>query len=123
MCSSDLANVGESPLGTIRSVEYAAQNMEERLKTWQRDLGEAERNCRELDGKVGAAFEHETKLLSLVARQQELENALDITKNQAAHSLSAEESNEVEISPAEKTEAPAQKQASKNARKSLAVRC
>jgi len=116
-----VANVGESPLGTIRSVEYAAQNMEERLKTWQRDLGEAERNCRELDGKVGEAFEHEAKLLSLVARQQELENSLDITKNQAANSLSAEESTEVETAPAEKIETAAQKQAPKMPRKSLAV--
>src|SRR6185437_1260052 len=118
-----VANVGETPLGTIRSVEYAAQNMEERLKNWKRDLGEAERNCRELDGKVGEPFDHEAKLLSLVARQQELENALDITKNQGANSLSAEESTEVEVASAQKVVAAAQAQAPKTARKSVAVRC
>jgi hypothetical protein len=94
-----IANVAETPLGTIRSVEYTAQNLEERLSSWQRDLTEAEKNSRELETKIGQPFEHESKLQSLARRQQELENALDITKNQAANSLSAEESNERENAP------------------------
>jgi hypothetical protein len=90
------ANVTDTPLGTIRSVEYTAQNLEERLKGWERDLADAEKNSRELETKIGQPFEHESKLRSLLERQQELENALDITKNQAANSLSAEESVEPE---------------------------
>ena len=45
----------------------------------------------ELETKLGLPFEHEAKLQSLAQRQQQLEDALDITKNQAANSLSTEE--------------------------------
>ena len=41
--------------------------------------------------KIGQPFEHEAKLQSFSVRQKELEEALDITKNQAASSLSTEE--------------------------------
>lgn len=108
------ANVADTALGTIRSVEYAVQNFEERLNGWQRDLADAERNHRELETKIGQPFEHESRLQSLVQRQQELENALDITKNQAANSLSAEESVEPE---AEKLQ-PAQKLSHHHSQKS-----
>ena len=118
-----VANVSDTPLGTIRSVEYTAQNMEERLQGWQRNLSESEKNSRELESKIGQPFEHESKLQSLVLRQQELENALDITKNQASNSLSAEESNEPENAPAQKIDAPAHVHAPKAGRKSVAVKC
>jgi hypothetical protein len=84
------ANVADTPLGTIRSLEYVAQNLEQRLAHHQHDFADSEKKCRELETKLGQPFEHETKLQSFVQRQQELENALDITKNQAASSLSAE---------------------------------
>ncbi len=90
------ANVSDNPLGTIRSVEYAIQNLEVNLSGLERDLMDAQKNRQELDAKIGQPFEHEAKLHSLVARQQELENALDVTKNQASNSLSAEESTEQE---------------------------
>jgi len=108
------ANVADTPLGTIRSVEYAVHNFEERLNGWQRDLADAERNNRELETKIGQPFEHEIKLQSLAQRQQELENALDISKNQAANSLSAEESVEPET---EKIH-PAQKHSHRHSQKS-----
>jgi len=78
-------------LGTIRSLEYVPQNFEERLAHQQRDLADSEKQCRELEAKVGQIFEHEARLESLGGRQKELEEALDITKNQAANSLAAEE--------------------------------
>jgi hypothetical protein len=107
-------NVGETAAGTIRSLEHAAQNLEERLAHEQRELTETETMCRELEEKVGQSFEHESKLQSLVLREKELADALDITKNQAAANLAAEETeieteqeaesqsiqNEVEHSPA-----------------------
>lgn len=85
------ANVSDSPMGTIRSLEYIPQNFEEQLASHQRDLKESEKNCRELEAKIGQSFEHGEKLQSLCRRQKELEDALDITKNQAANSLAAEE--------------------------------
>jgi N12 class adenine-specific DNA methylase len=107
-------NVSETALGTIRSLEYAAQNLEERLERVQRELLETEKKCGELESKIGEPFEHEAKLQSLMKRERELEEILDINKNQAAANLAAEETeieteqesesesiqNEVEHSPA-----------------------
>jgi len=84
-------NIAETPLGMIRSLEYLVQNLEERVTYNQRDLADSEKKCRELETKLGQPFEHESKLQSLAQRQQQLEDALDITKNQAANSLSTEE--------------------------------
>jgi N12 class adenine-specific DNA methylase len=84
-------NVAETPLGMIRSLEYLVQNFEERVAYNQRDLADSEKKCGELETKIGQPFEHEAKLQSLAQRQQQLEDALDITKNQAANSLSTEE--------------------------------
>jgi hypothetical protein len=68
------------------------QNLEERVAYNQRDLADSEKKCGELETKIGQPFEHEAKLQSLAQRQQQLEDALDITKNQAANSLPAAES-------------------------------
>ena len=85
------AHVSDTALGTIRSLEHAAQNLEERLAYHQRELADTEKKCGELETKIGQVFEHETKLESLCKRQKELEEALDITKNQASNALAAEE--------------------------------
>src|SRR5439155_8982421 len=90
------ANVSDTPLGTIRSVEYAIQNMEERLVQSLRELSDCEKQCRELESKIGQPLEHEARLQTLIQRQQELEKSLDITKNQAPNTLAADESNETE---------------------------
>src|SRR5205823_13357950 len=89
------ANISDTPLGTIRSVEHAIQNMEERLEQSLRELADCEKQCRELENKIGQPVEHEEKLQTLVQRQQELEKALDITKNQAPNTLAADESSDV----------------------------
>lgn len=85
------AHVSETALGTIRSLEHAAQNLEERLVYHQRELAETEKKGGELETKIGQPFEHEVKLQSLCQRQKELEESLDITKNQASNALAAEE--------------------------------
>jgi N12 class adenine-specific DNA methylase len=81
----------ETSLGIVRSLEYFVQNMEDRLAHEQNTLADAEKNCRELEIKIGQPFEYEAKLQSLEVRQKELEEALDINKNQAANSLEAGE--------------------------------
>jgi hypothetical protein len=80
----------ETSLGTVRSLEYFVQNMEDRLAHKQSELADSEKKCGELEAKIGQPFEHEAKLQSFAVRQKELEEALDITKNQAANSLAAE---------------------------------
>jgi hypothetical protein len=80
----------ETALGTVRSLEYFVQNLADRLTHEQSELANAEKKCAELAPKIGQPFEYEAKLQSLAQRQQQLEDALDITKNQAANSLSTE---------------------------------
>jgi N12 class adenine-specific DNA methylase/predicted O-methyltransferase YrrM len=80
----------ETALGTVRSLEYFVQNMEDRLAHRQVELADSEKKRGELETKTGQPFEYEARLQSLGARQKELEDALDITKNQAANSLEAE---------------------------------
>jgi hypothetical protein len=79
--------------------------MEDRLAHKQIELADAEKKHGELETKIGQPFEHETKLQSLGTRQKELEEALDITKNQAANSLAAEATEQaVEVEPEAETE-------------------
>jgi hypothetical protein len=95
----------ETSLGTVRSLEYFVQNMEDRLAHKQIELADAEKKHGELETKIGQPFEHEAKLQSLGTRQKELEEALDITKNQAANSLAAEVTEPaVEVEPEAETE-------------------
>ena len=61
-----------------------------------RELSDSEKQCRELESKIGQSFEHEAKLQTLVQRQQELEKALEITKNQAPNNLASDESTEAQ---------------------------
>jgi phage shock protein A len=95
----------ETSLGTVRSLEYFVQNMEDRLAHKQIELADAEKKHGELETKIGQPFEHEAKLQSLGTRQKELEEALDITKNQAANSLAAEATEQaVEVEPETESE-------------------
>ena len=55
----------ETSLGTVRSLEYFVQNMEDRLAHEQSELADAEKKCGELETKIGQPFEHEAKLQSL----------------------------------------------------------
>ena len=79
--------------------------MEDRLTHEQTELADSEKKCGELEAKIGQPFEHEAKLQSFAVRQKELEEALDINKNQAANSLEAEATEQaVEIEPEGETE-------------------
>jgi N12 class adenine-specific DNA methylase len=86
-----LANLSDSPYGTIRSLEHAVQSIKDRLEQSEREVAEYNKRCQELEVKVGQAFEHDEKLQGLAQRQQELETALDLTKNQASNTLASEE--------------------------------
>ena len=90
------AHVSDTAIGTMRSLEYTVQNLEECLQRHRNDLADSEKKRREFESKVGEPFEHEAKLHSLAQRQSELEKALDITKNQAPDSLAADVAEDTE---------------------------
>ncbi len=77
------ARVTDTALGTIRSLEATVQGFEERAARLEADIADAHKRAKELGEKVGALFEHEERYQELTRRQNEIEEKLDLTKNQA----------------------------------------
>jgi len=78
------ANVSDSALGTIASVEHTLEGMEDRLRERESDLKQYRKQSEDLTRQLDHPFEHEEKLTAATKRQQEIVAALDITKNQAS---------------------------------------
>jgi N12 class adenine-specific DNA methylase len=77
------ARVTDTALGTIRSLESIVQGFEDRATTMERDISDLQKRAKELGTKVGAPFEREKRYHELAQRQAEIEEKLDLTKNQA----------------------------------------
>ena len=92
--------VTDTALGTIRSLESVVQGFEERAVRLESDIKDSQKRAGELEAKVGAPFEKEECYHKLVNRQSEIEDQLDLTKNQAPRQVDADESdaNEQKIS-------------------------
>ena len=59
------------------------QGFEERVTRLEIDTRDSRKRAVELETKVGASFEKEERYPHLVKRQSEIEEQLDLTKNQA----------------------------------------
>jgi hypothetical protein len=81
-------------LGTIRSLESVVQGFEERAARLEADIRDSQKRAVELEAKVGAPFEKEERYHHLVKRQSEIEEQLDLTKNQAPNQFEAVADNE-----------------------------
>jgi|GEM_PF-2502544 len=77
------ARVTDTALGTIRSLEATVQGFDERAERLALDITDAHKRVKELGEKVGAKFEREDRFQELTRRQNEIEEKLDLTKNQA----------------------------------------
>ena len=75
--------VTDTALGTIRSLESVVQGFEERAGRLEADIKDSQKRGVELEAKVGAPFEKEERYHHLAKRQSEIEEKLDLTKNQA----------------------------------------
>ena len=84
------AKITDTALGTMRSIEYAVQNLEETIFNLERAITEARARISDLNVQSGLPFDYADKLSSLVQRQQEIADALDLTKNQAANQLESD---------------------------------
>ena len=84
------ARVTDTALGTIRSLETTIHGFEERATTMEADILDCHKRAKELEGKIGAPFEHEKRYQQLTRRQGEIEEKLDLTKNQAPSQADAE---------------------------------
>ena len=104
------ARVTDTALGTIRSLEAAVQGFEERAARLEGDIADAHKRAKELGEKVGAPFEHEKRYQELTRRQAEIEDKLDLTRNQAPSQVEAVslDSNEMKNSEAQGVTEPSQ---------------
>jgi predicted nucleic acid-binding Zn-ribbon protein len=59
------------------------QSFEDRIARLESDIKDSQKRGMELEAKVGAPFEKEDRYHHLVKRQSEIEEQLDLTKNQA----------------------------------------
>jgi predicted nucleic acid-binding Zn-ribbon protein len=89
--------ITDTALGTIRSLESEVQGFEERAARLESDIKDSQKRAAELEAKVGAAFEKEERYHFLFKRQSEIEDKLDLTKNQAPNQLEAAENVETNI--------------------------
>ena len=84
------AKVTDTAHGTIRSVEHAIQHLEEVAETLTRNIADTRKRLADTQAQVDAPFEYAEHLSALARRQQEIENELYLTKNQAAAQLEAD---------------------------------
>jgi N12 class adenine-specific DNA methylase len=83
--------VTDTALGTIRSLESAVQGFEDHASRLEADIRDSHKRATELEAKIGAPFEKEERFHHLVKRQDEIEDQLDLTRNQAPNQLEAAE--------------------------------
>jgi hypothetical protein len=100
--NSYAARVTDTAQGTIRSLEANVQGFEERASKLDYDIADATKRAKELETKVGAHFEREERYQQLTRRQSEIEEKLDLTKNQAPSQVDAETPDANEQKTAEK---------------------
>jgi N12 class adenine-specific DNA methylase len=90
------ARVTDTAQGTIRSLEVTIQSFEERAIGLESDIADTRKRAKELEGKVGAPFEHEKRYEQLCRRQGEIEEKLDLNKNQAPSQADATSGDEIQ---------------------------
>jgi len=106
------ARVTDTALGTIRSLESIVQGFEERAARLESDIQDSQKRAKELESKVGAPFEHEKRYHQLAKRQSEIEEKLDLTKNQAPSQVDAvADSENEEKNPEQQTQTKSNRQA------------
>lgn len=88
--NSYAARVTDTAQGTIRSLEATVQGFEDRAIRLETDIADAQKRAKELEQKVGAPFEKEERHQQLTRRQSEIEEHLDLTRNQAPGHVAAE---------------------------------
>jgi septal ring factor EnvC (AmiA/AmiB activator) len=84
------AKVTDTAHGTIRSVEHTIQHLEDVAENLARGIADARKRLADTRAQVGVPFEYATRLAELVQRQQQIEDELDLTKNQASAELGAD---------------------------------
>jgi hypothetical protein len=86
----DSIGMANTALGMTRSLEYTVQNLDEAAATITANISSTQKRIADLEEQTGQDFEYADKLARLIQRQQEITDALDLSKNQAPTQLGAE---------------------------------
>ena len=81
------ANVTDTALGTIRSVEYTIQHLDETAANLAQNITDSGKRLADTKAQVETPFEYAERMASLARRQQEIEDELDLTKSQVPSGL------------------------------------
>jgi hypothetical protein len=78
-----LANLNaDNPVGTMQSIEHTLRALDRMAEKEQERAGHLQKTLADFQGQAGRPFEHETRLKELLARQTELNEALDLDKGE-----------------------------------------
>ena len=72
----------ENPVGTIQSIEHVLRRLDRRAEEEQREIERQEKALADYRQQLGRPFEHEARLKELLAKQAQLNAALDLDKNE-----------------------------------------
>ncbi len=86
------AKVTDTAHGTIRSVEYTLQHLEDVAEALTRNIADTRKRLSDTQAQLGVPFEYAERLMDLVQRQREIEDELDLTKSQASSQVLSEQS-------------------------------
>jgi hypothetical protein len=84
----------ENPIGTIQSIEHSLRALDRLAEEEQALVGRQEKALSDYKAQLDRTFEHEQRLKDLLAKQAELNAALDLDKNE--HQV-AQDSAETEV--------------------------
>src|SRR5580658_3673393 len=73
----------ESPQGTISSIEHVLRSFDRRAEEEKKDIERQEKALADYFAQLGRPFEYEARLKELLAKQAELNKALDLDKHEA----------------------------------------
>ena len=73
----------ENPLGTIASIDSVLRGLDRKAEDEKRDVEQHEKALADYRAQLGRPFEHEARLKDLMAKQAELNKALDLDKHDA----------------------------------------
>ena len=88
----------------MRSVEHTIQHLDELAEALDRNIADTRKRLADTLGQVDTPFEYAEHLAELTRRQDEIENALDLTKSQAPRQLESEP--ETNLAPSESGPVP-----------------
>lgn len=71
-----------NPVGTMQSIEYALRGLDKAVAGERERMARAEKMLADFHEQAGKPFEHEARLKELIARQGELNAALDLDKGE-----------------------------------------